>query len=174
MPCPKLDLAGTFGTFIDGKVIMCNPDYRNTSCFSKSNSNDIWIYEGDMTTVRRETIPVHLSDTEWWLTGGFVNNEPSNKTEIYTVGVGFNPFVDLPEKRFRHNVIQINSTHFMVVGGECYEDAECRTSWVFDKTNQLWTLLPDSEIPLGWTYSGLVKLFCFKPKFFVTGSYLKL
>jgi hypothetical protein len=135
-PCPKLDLAGSFGTFIDGKVIMC---HDNSSCFSKSNSRDAWVYVDDMTEIIYYPRAVHLSEKEWWVIGGY-----SNKTEVYTVGIGFSPFVDLPEKLDQHNVMQINSTHFMYDGLQCNFDFECTSAaWMFDKTNRLWTRLPN-------------------------------
>ena len=166
-PCPKLDLVegssgtGLVGTFIGGKVVMCASDsvLSNYSCFSKSNSKDEWLFVGNMSWHRKEPTTVNLSDDEWWLTGGYngyiEESGITNTTEIYTTGVGFSPFIDLHDPRFRHNVVKINSTHLMVVGGDCH-GGKCKDSWMFDRTNQLWTLLPDSGLDWVWTYAGLV------------------
>ena len=102
---------GIFGTFLKDKLVVCG--YANSSCYSLAHYGQDWQLIGDTTTFIRRTLgDVQMSDTEWWITGGYNFSGVFSDTEVYTDGVGFKSYVDLPTKRFGHNVVKINDTHW--------------------------------------------------------------
>ncbi len=53
----------------------------------------------------------------WWVTGGW-NGETINSTEVYTVDDNDFEFgVDLPRPLGYHNLVNVNNTHMVVLGG---------------------------------------------------------
>lgn len=73
-----------------------------------------------------------VSDTEWWVTGGYASEGKLATTETFTVGQGFSPSIDLPTDMDLHNVIRLNETHFFIVGGFPHDGL----AFYFDYPNQ--------------------------------------
>jgi hypothetical protein len=65
---------------------------------------------------REGSAGVQLSNTTWWVTGGRGCGW-GRTTELLTLGVGFDWHWDLPEPMALHNVIRVDDTHIMFVGG---------------------------------------------------------
>ena len=71
-----------------------------------------------MNEVREYAKAVWISDDLWWITGGFDNYEGSslNSTELYDASERkFSPYIDLPTPMHSHNIVNINSTHTIVI-----------------------------------------------------------
>ena len=131
-------------------------EYHSRRCkFLTSEANE-WTDFSSMINSRSGPAHVQMSDTEWWITG--MNSGNDFETELYTSGVGFRSYVDLPDLRFRHHLIKINATHFMLLGGECFgEDYQCPPSYMFEKNSRQWRLLPDSGVDLEFIQAGFVE-----------------
>ena len=57
-------------------------------------------------------------DESWWITGGYGDDLSLNSTETYTVTAnGFGLDVDMPKELNFHNLINVNCTHMVVLGG---------------------------------------------------------
>ena len=157
--CPNLTMSFYYshGIYLNGKLVVC--DKRNSSCFSMTSYGEDWQFIGDSFQARVNPGDVQLSDTKWWITGGMLFNEVdkpiSSNTVIYDDNIGFKNYTNLPTKRWRHNVVNINSTHFMLTGGECYDGADCQSVWMFNQATDQWTPLQDFGGE-SWTYAGLV------------------
>lgn len=56
----------------------------------------------------------------WWVTGGYYNaNELLKSTEVFSVqSNSFSFGLDLLTKNAYHNLVNINSTHMVLVGGQ--------------------------------------------------------
>ena len=96
---------------------------------------DEWNQTSSMSQERGYAAGVQMSPNEWWVSG----RSRLQSSEIYTVDSRtFSPYVDLPEARALHTIVQVNSTHFMLVGGDYTNKA-----WMFDRSSELWTPLPN-------------------------------
>ena len=62
-------------------------------------------------------------DDVWWITGGW-DSQTLKTTEI-TDGKGgnFSSAVDLPRRMFYHNLVSVNNTHMVVLGGFAQSDS---------------------------------------------------
>ena len=59
----------------------------------------------------------------WWVTGGFDGLNTLDTTEIYnSTSMDFEDYVTLPRPMEAHNVVNVNDTHMVVVGGADRED----------------------------------------------------
>ena len=61
-------------------------------------------------------------DSIWWVTGGY-NGEYLQSTEVFNVNDNsFTNGIDLPKGLDDHNLITVNSTHMVLLGGQDYTD----------------------------------------------------
>ena len=72
-----------------------------------------------MALARSNSAGAHFSPDEYWITGGYVSllNE-TDSTELYTAGSGFANYTDLPRRMKKHNLVALNATHMMALGGD--------------------------------------------------------
>ena len=58
------------------------------------------------------------NDQDWWITGGS-SGINLRTTDLYNVGIdNFTYGVDMPRNLAQHNLINVNSTHMVLLGGE--------------------------------------------------------
>ena len=56
-------------------------------------------------------------DSIWWITGGYDGTEIQD-TEIFNVNNNsFSNTIDLPKAMWVHNLVNVNNTHMVVLGG---------------------------------------------------------
>ncbi|CAM6053940.1 unnamed protein product [Sphagnum tenellum] len=120
-------LYGSVGTYMQGLgVIVCGGSDASgpvTSCSNYNPINDEWTETYSMLTPRSSAAAVQLSPTQWWVTGGRSSHTPPNynvytmSTELFTIGEGFKQYTNLPRGSVMHNLVKVNSTHVMLVGG---------------------------------------------------------
>ena len=70
-----------------------------------------------MGSPRRHAAAVKMSPTKWWITGGYYGSSGSSFTEVYEEGRGFTGFVELPGQQYLHNMVKVNETHYVLLGG---------------------------------------------------------
>ena len=72
-------------------------------------------------------------DNVWWITGGDNTQstvEALDTTELYDATTNsFTYGVDLPKEMLYHNLVNVNSTHMVVLGGADVSDE----AFIFDK-----------------------------------------
>ena len=133
------------GIYLNGKLIICGTE--NSTCFSKATYGQEWQKLDDVTEIRKYPDDIQMSDSEWWITGGLTPDFSSmSDTLIYTDNLGSKNYAALPTNRFKHNIVKINNTHFMLTGGSCEYGGECRGVWMFDRATETWTQLQDSGL----------------------------
>ena len=74
-----------------------------------------------MNKPRIDAASAWITDEEWWVTGGFQyeNYERMRSTEVYDASTReFEPYVDLPVAANRHNLVNVNETHTVLVLSE--------------------------------------------------------
>lgn len=54
----------------------------------------------------------------WWVTGGELDDVKLKTTEIYNSSSGFESSIDLPKRLEHHNLVNINETHTVLLGGD--------------------------------------------------------
>ena len=61
-----------------------------------------------------------IDDDHWWVTGGWGDSSALTTSEIYVGGVedAFYEDVDLPVDLYHHNLVRINDTHHIMLGGD--------------------------------------------------------
>lgn len=71
-----------------------------------------------MSLERAYSAAAQFGDTGlWWVTGGYYLNSLSS-TELYdSVTNRFSPYIDLPKALGYHNLVNINNTHMVLLGG---------------------------------------------------------
>ena len=81
--------------------------------------NFTWTETISMTEARAYAASAQFGDTGlWWITGGENDNGVTESTEIYDGATEqFTPFVDLPVPMYGHNLVNINNTHMVALGG---------------------------------------------------------
>ncbi len=58
-------------------------------------------------------------DAIWWMTGGENFDFETKSTELYSVANNnFSLGVDLPQRLAYHNLVNVNNTHMVLLGGE--------------------------------------------------------
>ena len=67
---------------------------------------------------RTEAAAVQMTSNTWWVTGGSNGSSLLATTEMFTAGQGFAPYVDLPQPKYYHNLVKVNETHIMLLGGK--------------------------------------------------------
>ena len=56
-------------------------------------------------------------DSIWWITGGY-DRSGLDSTEVYHVNDNSFSFgVDLPKEMYYHNLVNVNNTHMVLLGG---------------------------------------------------------
>ena len=61
-------------------------------------------------------------DSIWWITGG-TNGNYLDSTEVFSVNDSSFTFgVNLPKKMYVHNLVNVNQTHMVLLGGEYTSD----------------------------------------------------
>ena len=70
-----------------------------------------------MTTSRAYAAGTQITNNLWWITGGGSTTELYNATDEQ-----FYPYVDLPKSMSKHNIININVTHTVLLGGSASTD----------------------------------------------------
>ena len=94
---------------------------------------------------------VLLSSTEWWITGGgYYSSTTGVSSELYTSATPL-PGVNLPEAKYYHNLMQLNSTHVVLQGGD-----STRKVFILNMDTQIWSQLPDLRLARTWNQAGLV------------------
>lgn len=69
-------------------------------------------------------------DSVWWVTGGRVDSIYWNSTEIFNaMDNQFVYGIDLPKNMYYHNLINVNSTHMVVLGGK----VDSEEVFIFDR-----------------------------------------
>lgn len=67
----------------------------------------------------------------WWITGGNDDGYLEQTTEIFNVfDNDFNFGVDLPKPNVDHNLINVNSTHMVLLGGD---DSRDHSVYIIDR-----------------------------------------
>ncbi len=64
-------------------------------------------------------------DSIWWITGGSNDESYLNSTEFFNVNDNSFTFrVNLPNQLFHHNLVNVNNTHMVLLGGFSYNGGE--------------------------------------------------
>lgn len=84
--------------------------------------NNTWLAETPTNFPRYASAAAQFADTGlWWITGGYLFIDGPvylRSTELYDSSTEtFTNYVDLPEGLSFHNLVNINSTHMVVLGG---------------------------------------------------------
>ncbi|CAM6054068.1 unnamed protein product [Sphagnum tenellum] len=124
----------------------------SATCLIYNPNDDTWSETYSMTHRRTYAAAVKLSSTKWWITGGSPGSGPVRSTEIFTVGEGFSSFVDLPAINAYHNLVTVNSTHVILVGGH----SQYTNASLFNIESETWTALPDTLLPVQRVQAGLI------------------
>ena len=58
-------------------------------------------------------------DSVWWVTGGYDQNYDLSSTEVFDVNENsFSYGVNLPKELHYHNLVNVNNTHMVLLGGQ--------------------------------------------------------
>lgn len=83
-----------------------------------------WIEESNMTCNRYEAASLMLNKDQWWITGGNDGSSFLDSAEVYDVKT--NQFqiqhVALPKPIGHHNLVKIDETRFVLLGGNSDSD----------------------------------------------------
>ncbi len=91
-------------------------------------------------------------DSIWWVTGGLNGNFLST-TEVFHVNSNsFSYGVSLPEPLDVHNLVNVNNTHMVVLGGYYPSDQ----IYIIDRNLQVWSSLPSMPTARSWCQAGFV------------------
>ena len=95
-------------------------------CYTYDPSTDVWVTHTNMSSKREYAAAVDINSNDWWISGGFYSDGISS--EIYNaVTESFTPYVDLPEMKFSHQIVQLNDTDYMLLTGS----ESTRSTWMF-------------------------------------------
>jgi hypothetical protein len=163
MPSFPFAWEGTVGGYVDGKVLVCGgtilEDFKECHLFYRETNE--WLQTVSMGAERVYAAGVPLSREKFWVTGG----AGDASTEVLTVGHGFAPFVDLPEVQSDHNLVQVNETHYLLLG---HNSAKV---WMFDSDLEEWSVMPDMLRSRRYPAAGLVRYADGRRVVVVAGSY---
>ncbi len=61
-----------------------------------------------------------INETHWWVTGGWNTQKKwIRSTEVYdSRSKQFQRYVDMPKGLSLHNLVKVNQTHFVILGGQ--------------------------------------------------------
>ena len=174
--CPPLPdypgaAVGSVGTYIDGMALVCGGITKDRTaaiekCHFYNQSSKSWELKVSMGAARSVPAGAMMSNGQWWVTGGSTISYDLASTEVFN-GKEFSAYVDLPEKRKGHNLVQVNTTHFMLLGGY----SPTSRVWMFDSSTELWTSKQDLLESRSATQAGLVKYADGRRAVVVAGSY---
>jgi hypothetical protein len=124
--------------------MVCAGNPQDDTCHSYNNVTNTWSLEtSTLIAGRRTAAGVQLSDTEWWISGGTSGISGAlSSTELYTVGLGFSSYENLPLDEANHVMIKINTSHVMMIGGRFL----CGQSWLFNINTAMWTPLQNMTV----------------------------
>jgi hypothetical protein len=154
--CPAIanhpSLYDSIGTFIGGRALTCGgtddgtfgePGFYMRECLSYDNVTNTWIQDLDMLSRRSQGAGVMMSDTEWWVSGGYNGNDETTDSERYASnGTEFSSFIPLPDGDTYHVMLKHNDTQYVMVGGFHLQG----DVFLFNTETELWTPL-DPPMP---------------------------
>ncbi len=153
-PLPRT-LGETVGTYSLGFPWVCGGT-ANLDCFKYDVANDQWLTGAAQLDIeRRLAAGVMLSETEWWITGGDqdLDSIGTDTTMIYdTEAEEVRPYVDLPERMWRHNIFRVDDTTIFLIGGDLDGKA-----WFFDTESETFTEVFDERFEYFLGFAGLVE-----------------
>jgi len=147
---------GSVGIFINNQSMVCggwNGEDYVADCVTYDAAENTWQSAGAMREARYAAAAVLLSDTQWWVTGGHDNSQNFlSSTELFTVGQGFSAYTNLPVALGYHNLVKVDDTHVMLLGG----NVDSSKVWLFDLDAEAWSELPDLPVATHQAQAGLV------------------
>ena len=121
------------GLFIANQVIVCQrdvPDFYTKQCFTYDNNTNSWSETFEMNEIRSIAKAIQLSETEFWVPGGFYGSWKST-TEICDMSTSSCTYsVVLPEAIQHIQAARLNETHIFLSG-------DGLKSWLFDQRIRL-------------------------------------
>ena len=128
-------LSGTTGGFVGNQFITCggfgNGDAIN-ECYKIGTNNSS--FHGTMKEKRENAASIMLADRIWVL-GGHVNYYSLKSTEYILHDGRQKDGPDLPIGLSRHAAIQMNHTHFMILGGLKNSKSYNKKTWFYSNGN---------------------------------------
>ena len=136
-----LEINGMVGTYINGKAIVCGGYTGDSSdlnlCYQYDESFDLWSAAPSMQFARYAAASSNLNDTHWLITGG---RDEYDKSEVYDSEEKlFHQLSDLPDGTFYHNLVFLNTSKIVMVGG----DPATAEVYSFSPRTDHWDSLPD-------------------------------
>ena len=142
---------GSVGAYVNAKAIVCGGYPFTSDCYIYVPSNGTWNKTNSQLQQRNYAVSTVVQET-WWTTGGFIGLYLKS-TEVYDyVTSDFAPFMDLPAPRDFHNLVKINESFIMLLGGqEAFNE-----TFLFDVNARIWTQGPSMLNGRRFTQAGLV------------------
>ena len=106
-----------------------NKDTKNVSVIGMPNG-----WSNNMMIPRSMMSSVVLNESKIWITGGFINNDGLNSTEIFSLDQPSVPGPDLPFKVYDHSMVLVNPSTIYLIGG-CQNNQISNRTWIIDPTN---------------------------------------
>ena len=108
---------GSVGTYLQDRALVCGGCCYSSECYYY-HANGTWTQGPSMTEGRAYSTPGYFN-REFWITGGYGQAGLLASTELFnSSSSSFVPFDDLPVPRYHHNLISIEDTKAMLLGGE--------------------------------------------------------
>ena len=122
---------GSVGAYINNRALVCGGYPAKKDCYYY-DSDGTWT-QGPTMLVGRSDPASTIFNNQFWVTGGFNPDGAFLKSsELFDSNANrFIKFVDLPQDRYLHNIIQIDDNRAMLLGGQdLYQDTyDFSTTW---------------------------------------------
>ena len=144
---------GSVGAYVNQKAIICGGFPFTADCYAYEPSQNDWIKTTIMTTSRKSAYSAIIHG-KWWITGGYNGVEDLlSSTEIYEADMNiFKRYLDLPMPMEYHNILAVNSSTVIILGG--HEATDKFHIYNFD--DESWTIGPPALSKRKWFQVGLI------------------
>ena len=124
----------SFGTFLDGQVIVCGGYPATSACYTYIPDNLTWIESSTM-NINREKAATAIVQDLWWITGGRNPTGYLSSTELFNyVNESFSNYIELPAQLDVHNLIPYDNSFVMLLGGQLITNK----TFIFDANDATW------------------------------------
>ena len=126
------DLEDAVGAFVDGKPIVCGGIFT-ANCYNYDFDSQEWESSSPMDAKIKGASSNMVDRSTWWVAGGSDLSGSLSTSVLYKNG-SWSEGPRLPFATSNHCMVQVNSTHFLLLGGDGQSEA-----WFMNWPDQKWT-----------------------------------
>merc|ERR1711892_605665 len=117
-----------------------------SSCYLLGRDGS-WVTSSSQMTVERAWPAATELGDSWWVTGGYdEHGNVLSSTEVLT-GNTWLSSTPLPTPLYTHCMVQINSSHVFIAGGQDRYNHSTAVAYLYSSTSGIFSSLPDMALP---------------------------